>query len=187
MKRKHLLSLLHQYNPIDKQEHRHKQHITEFVQQNSDCFERTLTTGHITASCWLLNYKQTHALLLHHKKFNAWIQLGGHCDGNPDVLDVALKEAHEESGIEAINPITETIFDVTIHQVPAFGTEPAHYHYDICFLLQVTDPHAQPRNNHESHGLAWFLPEEIAGINQEKSIARMVYKWQNLEQGKHIS
>ncbi len=48
-----------------------------------------------------LNNLGDKVLLLHHAKLDKWLQPGGHCDGDPDVLRVALKEAEEESGLKA--------------------------------------------------------------------------------------
>lgn len=87
MKRSQLLTLLHNYSPTP-EEIEFKERMRCFIECYPDCFERTLDVGHITASCWLLNKNKTHALLTHHKKLNAWFQLGGHCDGESDVLAV---------------------------------------------------------------------------------------------------
>src|SRR5579871_4499535 len=137
MHRKQLISLLENYVPTI-QEASYQKKILFFINQYPDCFERSLKVGHITASAWLLNKDNSKALLMHHKKLGIWVQPGGHCDGNPDVLSVALKEAQEESGIQAIEPLSLSIFDIDIHAIPAIKTEPAHYHYDIRFLLHTT-------------------------------------------------
>lgn len=36
---------------------------------------------------------------MHHKKLDKWLQLGDHCDGDSNILNVAVKEAIKESGI----------------------------------------------------------------------------------------
>lgn len=114
MKRQHLLHLLERYNPY-LEENQFKTDMITFIKEHENCFERTFEVGHMTASAWLLSKDHTHALLLHHKKLNRWLQLGGHCDGNPDVLAVAIKEAQEESGIQGIVAADPAIFDIDIH------------------------------------------------------------------------
>ena len=37
--------------------------------------------------------------MTHHKKIGKWLQLGGHSDGEEDLLKVSQREAKEESGI----------------------------------------------------------------------------------------
>ena len=171
-----LIKLLNNYHPIFEDEIVFKQRTIEFVNQHSDCFERSLEIGHITASAWLLNKNGTHALLLHHAKLNNWFQLGGHCDGNPDVLAVAIKEAQEESGIENIVPVSTEIFDIDIHTIPANTREKAHDHYDIRFLLQVTSDETVIQNR-ESKELRWIGKNAETLPTQNRSVVRMLDKW----------
>ena len=95
MKINALLSLLENYNSKFSSENLFKKEIIYFLQPNPDCFERSLEIGHITASAWLLNKDNTYALLMHHAKLQDWFQLGGHCDGDSDVLSISIKEAQE--------------------------------------------------------------------------------------------
>lgn len=175
-KRVLLKNLLQSYNPVYSEEMVAKQTILDFVDAYPDCFERSLAVGHITASCWLLNQDCSKALLLHHAKLNNWFQLGGHCDGDSDVLAVAIKEAQEESGITAIVPLSTDIFDIDVHAIPANSREKEHYHYDIRFLLQVVSDESVVQNA-ESKELRWVGKELQALPTQEKSIVRMFEKW----------
>src|SRR5437773_8684321 len=111
--------------------------LRQFVEANVDCFERSLQIGHITGSAWIVDRDRTHALLTRHRKLNKWLQLGGHADGDPDILRVALREAREESNLDAIRPVSEAIFDVDIHLIPERAGEPEHLHYDVRFLLEA--------------------------------------------------
>lgn len=176
MHRTALLNLLRTYKPTDPAEHIFVSDTLTFVEQNPDCFERSLTSGHITGSAWLLNKDKTHALLMHHTKLDRWFQLGGHCDGDADVLAVALKEAQEESGIQHIAAMNKTIFDVDVHLIPANATHSAHYHYDIRFLLHVTS-NEEIIHNHESKELRWISknPQELP--TTAPSVTRMFHKW----------
>lgn len=176
MKRKKLLNLLHNYHPQDPHEIEAKKQIINFVKENPDCFERRLESGHVTASCWLLNYDRTKALLMHHKKLNKWVQLGGHCDGNSDVLEVAMKEAQEESGIVEIAPISREIFDIDIHISPKTAKEKEHFHYDIRFLLGVTQP-VDFVKNEESNELRWVTKNIQELPTQQEAVVRMFKKW----------
>lgn len=176
MKRSLLLEQLHRYNPTDSLEKEYKNRIIEFVNQHEDCFERTLQEGHVVASAWLVDKDKMKALLMHHKKLDLWVQLGGHCDGNPDTLAVATKEAQEESGMINIIPVHDQIFDVDIHLIPATPTEKAHYHYDIRYLLQVVDDEPLVQNR-ESKELRWINKERSSLPTNEQSVVRMFDKW----------
>ncbi len=151
--RKNLLSLLANYR---------KQHSSEafaidqyiaFVQTNANCFERSLLSGHVTGSAWLVNLDRKQVLLTHHKKLNCWLQLGGHADGDSDILAVALREAEEESGLVDIELASRGIFDIDIHVIPAGKNEPEHLHYDLRFAFRATGNQEyvlSEESNHES-------------------------------------
>lgn len=168
--------LLENYNPADPDEKLSKQKMLQFLETCHDCFERSCIPGHFTGSSWLLNKDGSQALLLLHKKFNVWLQPGGHCDGDSDVLRVAIREAQEESGIVDIKPVSTSIFDIDAHLVPLYGSDPAHYHYDVRFLLQVqSDEHLIC--SEESHDLKWFGKDKFKLPTQEREIIRMFDKW----------
>jgi 8-oxo-dGTP pyrophosphatase MutT (NUDIX family) len=176
MTRKETILLLERYLPTDPHEQKFKKEMLAFMCAHENCFERSLEMGHITASSWLLNKKGDKALLTHHAKLNRWFQLGGHCDGDPHVLAVAIKEAQEESGICAIKPLSTAIFDIDIHLIPENKKEKAHYHYDIRFLLQVHSDDAV-QVSEESHALAWFGNDPTTLPPVDRSVLRMFYKW----------
>ena len=177
MHRDNLRILLNAYQPEAIEERASKKDFLELLSNKVDCFERTcLEPGHITASSWLIDHTGTRALMHHHRKLNAWLQLGGHCDGDSDVLRVAIKEAQEESGILDIKPIFKEIFDLSIHFTPEYKNEAAHYHYDIRFFLQVQND-APLVQSQESKALAWFCLDQAALPTQEPSIIRLFNKW----------
>lgn len=177
MHRQRLHQLLESYHPFAPEEQVYKKQIQDFIHLHPDCFERSCELGHITASSFVLNYDRTQALLMHHAKLHIWLQLGGHCDGDSDIHAVALKEAQEESGMNSLGLLQEDIYDIDVHLVPSHGHERAHYHYDIRFLLQVTDAYAAIQQNEESLGLQWFGKDVSALPTQERSVVRLFEKW----------
>lgn len=178
MKRKSLQELLNRYVPNYSEEKEYKEEILQFIHKHPNCFDRILKNGHITASAWLLDKTGKKALLMHHKKLDKWLQLGGHCDGTCDVLSVAIKEAQEESGIQNIVPVSVDIFDIDVHKIPEKNHEKEHIHYDIRFLLQVTSDEIVVQNL-ESNELRWVSMDLTSLPTKERSIVRMVQKWQS--------
>lgn len=175
-----ITALLAAYDDTYPQESSTVQRYSEFVEAHEDCFERSQLKGHITGSAWLVNSSSTHVLLTHHKKLDKWLQLGGHADGNTDALAVAVKEAREESGIDAIAPLATTLFDIDIHEIPARKNEPAHFHYDARFALQVQGEDTYTVS-HESHALEWVEISNLSQYTSEDSILRMAAKWQRFQ------
>ena len=173
-----LLSLLNAHQSFDAHEQQMLERLTAFVAAHENSYSRELLIGHITASAWIVDESQSHALLLHHGKLNKWLQPGGHVEDDADILSAALREAREETGVD-VQPLSEKIFDVDIHEIPARPNEPAHFHYDIRFLL-VADKAAPLLVSSESKDLAWVAIEKIETLTQEESVLRMARKMKKL-------
>ena len=151
--------------------------LEKFVIENENCFHRTLLCGHVTGSAWVVNENHDKVLLLEHAKLNRWLQPGGHCDGDSDVLRVALREAQEESGLTSLRVASTEIFDVDVHWIPERNGEnfvPGHWHYDVRFLLRA-DENEAPQINHEAKAFRWVDLQEIMQF-PEASLQRMARK-----------
>ena len=143
------------------------------------CFERTSFPAHFTGSALVVNADGSRVLLHHHRKLDRWLQFGGHCDGEEDILSVVRREALEESGIPGLILASERPFDLDIHEIPAHGGDPVHFHYDIRFML-IAPESAAPVLSAESHDLRWFTPDELAALTLDESLRRMIRKWQSI-------
>ena len=175
MHRRFLQLKLEHYSAHDTDEARMLEQIMRFVDEYPDCFERNLKLGHITGSAWIIDHDRSHVLLTHHRKLDAWFQLGGHSDGDPDTFAVALREGKEESGLSELKPVSDHIFDVDVHLIPARKDDPDHYHYDVRFLFEA-DRHAPLTISSESKDLAWVSLDTALGLSEDDSIRRMVAK-----------
>ena len=152
--------------------HEVAQQILAFIHEHPDAAARSNLYGHLTGSAWVVNRARDKVLLLHHKKLNRWMQLGGHADGEFDLLSVALREAREESGLSRIETVSGAVFDVDIHEIPAWKDVPRHFHFDVRFLL-CGDDSETPIQNDESNGVAWVPLHDIAAYTEEESVLRM--------------
>jgi 8-oxo-dGTP pyrophosphatase MutT (NUDIX family) len=142
----------------------------------SEPFTRDRLAGHFTGSAWLVDRTGERVLLTHHRKLGRWLQLGGHADGDPDLANVALKEAEEESGLGGLT-LEPGIFDLDRHWIPARGEVPAHWHYDVRYVVRAGAEEAFTVSE-ESLDLAW---REIAELRDDpasdESVQRMSRKW----------
>lgn len=172
MHRRTLLDLIDRYAGGHPDESSVVERFREFVAGHPDCFERSLAIGHVTGSAWILDRPGERVLLTHHRKLDRWLQPGGHADGNPDVLAVALREGWEETGLESLAPVDGAVFDLDIHRIPARGREPEHLHYDVRFLLRDSGT-GDFVVSEESHDLAWVPLVALESRTTEESMIRM--------------
>ena len=177
MHRAAVLKLLraHAARPLDAHEAAMTAATIRFTEGHADCLLRSQLAGHLTASAWIVDAARTRVLLTHHRKLDMWLQLGGHADGDPDLLAAALREAREESGLTRLRAVSAEVFDVDRHLIPTRKTEPEHFHHDLRFLIEA-DPAEPLAVSDESHDLAWVELGRVAALNPEESMARMVRK-----------
>lgn len=175
MNREQVLNQLHSHRAFDAHEEQMRQQITAFVAANDLFYSRKLNIGHLTGSAWIIDEAREHALLLYHGKLNLWVQPGGHVEDDMDMLAASWREAREETGLMDVRPISESIFDVDVHAIPANKKEPEHLHYDIRFLF-VADKNARLIVSNESKDLMWVPLDKIEEVTREESILRMARK-----------
>jgi hypothetical protein len=147
-----------------------------FLKADGEVFMRHHPDGHFTGSAWLVSADGERVLLTHHRKLGRWLQLGGHADGDADLARVALCEAQEESGLPDLI-IEPQIFDLDWHLIPARGDVPAHWHYDVRYVVRACGSE-QFAVSEESLALAWRSIVDIAGdASADASLRRMANKW----------
>ncbi len=165
-----LRNQIEKHPPFDEVELTMKQQFLDFIEHYDNHFSRKQLFGHFTASAWILSPDKQEAFLIHHKKLNKWLQPGGHADDDENLLNVAIKEIHEETGITQFDTENK-IFDLDVHLIPERLAVPAHFHFDVRFLFKTHSKNFQI--NHEANMGQWILLSAIENYNKETSILRM--------------
>ena len=156
--------------------------MIELLDSGADCFLRTTFPAHFTGSALVVNADGSRALLHHHRKLDRWLQFGGHCDGDEDILRVAQREALEESGIAGLIVASARPFDLDIHQIPARKDEPAHWHYDVRYVLIAPEAAVHAASS-ESKEVRWFTADAMEQLPLDAGLRRMLRKWRSLQVG----
>ena len=175
-----LINQIKEYKPYNEQEERDKILILDWIRNNENAFSRENTVAHMTASAWVVNRERTRVLMVYHNIYNSWSWLGGHADGETDLLSVAIREVKEEAGISNVHPVSEEIFSMESLTVDGHVKKgkyvSSHLHLNVTYLLE-----ADPKENvsvkaDENSGVAWFSPEEALGKSTEPWFVEHVYK-----------
>jgi len=177
MHRQELLRLLARHRTAFMEEASYVARARDYVAVHEDCFHRDLWSGHVTGSAWVVSPDRRRVLMLHHRKLDQWFQPGGHADGDADILRVALRETAEETGMEPshIRLVSDEVFDLDIHTIPASAHGPRHEHFDVRFLVEMDDDLDIPGND-ESHEILWVPLNQVSRFNNNRSTYRMVEK-----------
>ena len=166
-----LLKQIQDYKPYNKQEKKDKEIFLEYLKDFDNCLHRENEYGHLTSSALVLNEERNKILMIHHNIYNAWAWLGGHADGDSDLLHVAIKEVKEESGVEEVKPIVEDIF--ILDTLPVLGHEKrgeyvsAHIHLSVAYLLEAKEDEELKLNKEETGGVKWIPLEEMIALSGE--------------------
>ena len=167
--------IIENYIPKNEQEKIDQLAMLQFIEKNEDALNRTNLTSHLTSSAIVINKEKTKVLFIHHNIYNSWGWVGGHNDGDPDFLHVAIKEAKEETGVNEITPYHDDIIGIDIIYVANHiknGTYvPDHTHMNITYLL-VADEKAELVIKHdENSGVKWFsLEEALEAIDEPRMV-----------------
>lgn len=166
-----------------------------FCSEIPDCFYRAQQAGHCTGSAWITDPSGSSALLLKHPFLGRWLQPGGHADGSADLWQVALREAHEETGLPLgdllpARPLmrpsglrTRPVpLDLDIHAIPTRGSEPAHEHFDLRFWF-IADPSLPLQAEVRGIELSWIPYSELGSYTSEESVLRLARKTRSLMLG----
>ena len=175
---KNVRAVIAGYAPKCEQEARDRAQMLAFMDANDGWLTRENAMAHVTASAWLVDPARTRVLMVYHNIYRSWSWVGGHADGESDLLGVALREAGEETGVQARavldGPISIESLCVNGH-VKRGCYVAAHIHMNVTYLLEA-DPDAVTRiKPDENSGVMWIDFGEVDGRTSEECM-RPIYE-----------
>ena len=179
MDRKELISKIKKYQPFNEQEEMDKALILNWIETQENAFSRENTVAHMTASAWVVNKERSKVLMVYHNIYNSWSWLGGHADGETDLLAVAVREVKEEAGITNVCPVSDEIFSLESLTVDGHVKKgryvSSHLHLNVTYLLEADSEEAVSVKADENSGVAWFTPGEALKKSTEPWFVEHVY------------
>ncbi len=159
------------YIPYNAQEQKDKDTMLEYINIFDDVLTRQNEFGHFTSSSWIVNKQRTKVLMIYHNIYNSWAWTGGHADGENNLLNVALKEAKEETGLSNIRPITDSIYTMEIICVNGHIKRnkyvSSHLHLNLTYLLEADENEKLKIKRDENSGVKWIDINKSIGISSE--------------------
>ncbi|MDD2956737.1 MAG: NUDIX hydrolase [Oscillospiraceae bacterium] len=174
-----LLTQLRAYQSWNEQEARDQAELLGRLESGESLYTRANTSAHLTASAWVTDPSRTQVLMAYHNLYNSWSWLGGHADGDTDLMAVALREVREESGLETVRVISPEIFSLEILTVNGHEKRgvyvSSHLHLNVTYLLEA-DPASPIRCKlDENSQVGWFGLKEAVSASTEPWFQERIY------------
>ncbi len=163
------------YYPVNIQERNDKKIIYRYMKEyGHNVLERANEVAHLTASGFIMNPSLTKVLFIYHKIYQSWGWTGGHMDGDQNLLEVAVKEAEEETGLSGLRPLSEQIMSIDI--LPVWGHMKkgryvsAHLHLNAAYVLIADEEAPLVLNEEETEGICWVDVDAISDFSNEPDL-----------------
>lgn len=170
---------LERFTPYNEQEEVERKIMLKYINDFDDVLTRENEYGHFTSSAFVLNRERTKILMIYHKIYNSWAWVGGHSDGDNDLLHVAMKEAKEETGIKNVSPICKDIYSLELINVNGHEKRGkyvgSHVHLNVTYLLEADESEEIHIKEDENSGVKWVSIERILNVTSEVWVRDRVY------------
>ena len=174
--KENLIRQIENYPPFNEQEEKDKALILGWISNNENAFSRENTVAHITTSAWVVNKDRSKVLMVYHNIYNSWSWLGGHADGETDLLSVAIREVKEEAGISNVRPEIFSLESLTVDgHVKKGNYVSSHLHLNITYLLEADSEEQVSVKADENSGVMWFSPEDALEKSTEPWFVVHIY------------
>lgn len=168
------------YEPYNEQEEKDKLTMLKYIDNFDDVLTRQNEFGHFTASSWVVNKERTKVLMIYHNIYQSWAWTGGHADGESNLLNVALREVKEETGIEYVKPIQNNPFSVEIACVNGHIKRgkyvSSHVHLNVTYLLEADESEELKVKEDENSGVKWVDIDKAVELSNEDWMRYNIYQ-----------
>ena len=160
-----LIKQIENYKPYNEQEIKDKETLLLALQTQKNLLTRENPFMHMSCSCWVVNPNRDKVLMIYHKIYDSWSWLGGHADGESNLLSVACKELTEESGVSNYRIVDENPFSIEILTVDGHIKKQnyvsSHLHLNVTYLFEVDESEILIQNDRETNGVKWIPINKI--------------------------
>lgn len=161
-----LKEFIKNYQPYDAIEAADKMSFEQFFDVFGDnIYTRNNLIGHVTVSAFVVNQKRDSVLMAYHLIYDSWAWLGGHADGDKNLLAAAAREAREEAGISNLRVLKDVPVDIDVGTVlfhlKKGKAVSAHLHYNLTYVFEADENEHLHLKADENAGVKWIKFENI--------------------------
>lgn len=171
---------IQRFSPYNEQEQADKEMMLEYIHTFQDVLTRENKMCHFTASNWIVNKERSKILMIYHNIYQSWAWTGGHADGEDNLLQVALKEAREETGLKNLKVLSDEIYSLEILTVDSHIKKgkfvPSHLHLDCCYLLEANEEEPLKIKVDENSGVKWIDIDKVTRVTKEPKMVPIYQK-----------
>ena len=174
-----LIKQIENYTPFNEQEIRDKAQLLAFLRSGAELITRDNPAAHLTASAWVVSPDRSQVIMVYHNLYQSWSWMGGHADGDWDLLRVAKKEVMEECGLTELTVVSPDIFSLEILCVDGHEKKgrylSSHLHLNVTYLFEADPAQALRIKPDENSGVAWVDVSDVAEKTNERWFRERIY------------
>jgi 8-oxo-dGTP pyrophosphatase MutT (NUDIX family) len=138
--------------------------IEQLGRDGNEILNRNNFSGHITTSGLILHPDKLHVFMIHHLKYDMWLNPGGHFEDDESLEDSVKRECFEETGI----PVrVGKLLNIDTHFIPKNNKEPRHIHHDFLYLCYADTDTFELEMTEVIDG-RWFKIDELLTLPGER-------------------
>ena len=174
-----LITQIENYIPFNEQEVRDKAQILEFLRSGAELITRENPVAHMTASAWVVSPDRKQVIMVYPNLYQSWSWMGGHADGDWDLLRVAKKEVMEECGLQELTVVSPEIFSLEVLCVDGHEKRgkylSSHLHLNVTYLFEAAPAQPLRIKPDENSGVAWVAAEDVPQKTNEAWFRDRIY------------
>ena len=161
------IDLIKNYKSDIEQEVFDKKRILDaYDKYGEELFYRESEMMHFTSSSMIINKNRDKVLMVYHNIYDSYSWTGGHNDGDMDFLNVAIKEAKEETSLSELKVLGDGPCSIEVLPVKAHVKRGkyvgAHLHLNVSFLFE-TDENAYVHIKEDENSRIKWIPIKDLG------------------------
>lgn len=143
-----------------------KRVLDAYDKYGEELFYRESEMMHFTSSSMIINKNRDKVLMVYHNIYDSYSWTGGHNDGDMDFLNVAIKEAKEETSLSELKVLGDGPCSIEVLPVKAHVKRGkyvgAHLHLNVSFLFE-TDENAYVHIKEDENSRIKWIPIKDLG------------------------